>query len=61
MTWTAFSTEAVILDSQVRKLHKDGRSTDAILAIEQALERAHRHGPSNISYEGFVEQADRAG
>lgn len=59
MTWNPFSAEAVILDSMLRKLHREGRVTDAIGAIEKALEEAHRNGPSNISYEGFVEKTDQ--
>ncbi len=60
MTWTAFSGEAVILDSKIRKLHREGRVTDAILAIEQALETAHRNGPSGMSYEDFEAKAAQA-
>lgn len=56
MAWTPFSAEAVRLDSQLRKLHDEGRSSAALDAIKQALERAHREGPSNITYEEFEAQ-----
>lgn len=49
MAWTSFSAEAVTLDSQLRKLHREGRVSDAVEAIQRALEKAHRDGPSNIS------------
>lgn len=58
MPWTPFSAEAVLLDSKLRKLHRQGRTTDAIEAIEAALEAAHRQGPSNMSYEDFEHAAD---
>lgn len=53
MVWGPFSTEAVRLDSELRKLHKAGRISDALMLIESALDKAHREGPSNISYEEF--------
>ncbi|MEV9168643.1 hypothetical protein AB0133_26750 [Klebsiella pneumoniae] len=58
MPWTPFSAEAVLLDSKLRKLHKEGRISDAIVAIEQALETAHKQGPSNMPYEEFERAAD---
>lgn len=51
MAWTPFSAEAVELDSLLRRLHREGRTSDAVAAIVQALEKAHRTGPSNLSYE----------
>jgi hypothetical protein len=56
MTWSPFSAEAVKLDTVIRRLHKDGRITDAIAAIEKALERARLDGPSNTTYEQFENQ-----
>lgn len=53
MAWTPFSAEAVLLDSRLRQLHRDGKTSQALDAINDALERAHREGPSNISYEDF--------
>jgi hypothetical protein len=59
VTWTPFSAEAIVLDSQCRRLHAEGRITDAIAAIEEALERAHRDGPSNISHDEFEAAATK--
>lgn len=59
MAWTPFSAEAVRLDSQLRKLHREGRSSAALEAIKQALERAHREGPSNITYADFEAELER--
>lgn len=56
MAWTPFSAEAVRLDTQLRKLHKEGRLSEAVETIKQALERAHRDGPSNTTYEEFEAQ-----
>lgn len=53
MTWGPFSAEAVTLDGELQKLHKEGRVSDALNAIKAALDKAHRVGPSNISYAEF--------
>lgn len=53
MAWGPFSAEAVRLDSKLRRLHKEGRITDAVQEIEKALRSAHAYGPSNESYESF--------
>jgi hypothetical protein len=58
MVWGPFSAEAVNLDCEIRRLHAHGRTTDAIRAIEEALARAHREGPSNVPYEQFEREAD---
>lgn len=58
MAWGPFSAEAVLLDSKLRKLHKDGRVSDAIGAIKEALEKARVEGPGNISYAEFEAAAD---
>lgn len=53
MAWTPFSAEAVMLHGEIGRLDKQGRISDALELIVQALEKAHREGPSNISYEDF--------
>lgn len=53
MAWTPFSAEAVDLDTQLRRLHREGRVSEATQAIVAALERAHRHGPTGETYEQF--------
>jgi hypothetical protein len=53
MAWTPFSAEAVNLDTELRKLHREGRTSEAVELIVDALVRAHRDGPSKISYEQF--------
>lgn len=58
MAWGPFSAEAVTLDSKLRQLHKQGRISGAMEAIEKALERAHTEGPSNMSYEEFERLAN---
>lgn len=60
MAWTPFSAEAVRLDTQVRKLHREGRTSDALELIDAALERAHREGPSNTTYEQFESELEQA-
>lgn len=54
MAWTPFSYEAVQLHALLGRLDKQGRTSDALEAINQALEKAHREGPSNITYEESV-------
>lgn len=51
--WSPYSAEAVRLHSEVMRLSKSGRITDAVDAIKRALEKAHRDGPSNTTYEEF--------
>lgn len=51
MAWGPFSAEAVELHTLVGKFDKQGRITDALAAIEKALEAAHREGPSRKTYE----------
>lgn len=58
MAWGPFSAEAVLLDSKLRKLHADGRISDALDAIEKALGKARATGPSNMSYAEFEAAAD---
>jgi hypothetical protein len=53
VSWIRFSAEAVLLDAQLRGLHREGRFSDAIGAIIHALENAHLAGPSNLSYAEF--------
>lgn len=53
MAWTPFSAEAIKLEAKIRLLTKQGRTSDVTEAIAEALEQAHRNGPSNMSYEGF--------
>lgn len=53
MAWTPFSAEAVELHTLVGRLNKQGRITDALEAINAALEKAHHDGPSNKTYEQF--------
>lgn len=60
MAWTPFSAEAVELDTKIRRLHKEGRTSDAINLIKTALEKAHRDGPSNKTYEQFDATIDAA-
>lgn len=59
MAWTAFSAEAVKLHSEIARLNKGGRITDAISAIETALRQAHLYGPSNMSYAEFEAELER--
>jgi len=53
MAWEPFSAEAIALDGELRRLHQAGKLSGAIDAIKAALQRAHREGPSNESYEDF--------
>jgi hypothetical protein len=59
MAWTPFSAEAIRLDSQLRKLHAQGRISDALNVIVAALDKAHRGGPSNTSYEAFEAEVEK--
>lgn len=59
MAWTPFSAEAVKLDVEIRRLHKSGKISDALDLIKAALDKAHREGPSNISYEDFEAEYER--
>jgi hypothetical protein len=66
MSWGPFSAEAVTLDGALRRLHREGRTSDAIAAIKNALDIAHRTGPSNMTYAEFeaacsTDSADPAG
>lgn len=56
MAWGPYSAEAIDLHGQIGRLNRQGRITDAIALIEQALAKAEREGPSNISYEQFEQQ-----
>jgi hypothetical protein len=58
MPWTPFSAEAIWLNTEVERLIKRGQRTAAIDMIKQALEKAHREGPSNISYEEFERECN---
>jgi len=53
MAWKPFSAEAIKLEAKIRSLTKQGRVSDVTEAIAEALEQAHRNGPSNMSYEDF--------
>ena len=53
MAWTAFSAEAIDLKLEVLRLESQGRLSEATAAIERALEKAHRDGPSGETYEQF--------
>jgi hypothetical protein len=53
MAWTAFSAEAIDLKLKVLQLERDGRLSEATAAIAEALEKAHRDGPSGETYEEF--------
>lgn len=57
MAWTPFSAEAIDLKLEVLKLEREGRLNEATEAIERALERAHRAGPSGETYEQFEARA----
>lgn len=52
MAWTPFSAEAIMLETELRRLGPS-RISDRIEVIKQALEKAHRHGPSDMSYGEF--------
>lgn len=60
MAWTAFSAEAIDLKLKVLKLEQQGRLSEAVAVIEQALEKAHREGPSGETYEQFEARASAA-
>jgi ABC-type amino acid transport substrate-binding protein len=60
MAWTPFSAEAIALHIAVGKLDRDGRVSDALSLINAALEKAHRDGPSNTTYEQFEAQCNTA-
>lgn len=53
MAWCEFSAEAIELDSKIRRLHAQGRTSAAVDAIKDALKRAALDGPSNTTYEEF--------
>jgi len=53
MTWTPFSAEAVKLHAELIRLNGLGRTSDAINLIVDALERARREGPMDVSFEDF--------
>lgn len=48
---TVFSAEAARLDAELRKLHKRGQFSAALELIREALEKAHRDGPSVVTSE----------
>lgn len=58
MAWTGFSAEAVRLHSELQRLNKHGRISDALELIKAALEKAHRDGPSNMTYEQFEAECE---
>lgn len=60
MSWTPFSAEAVNLSVLVNKLQKHGRISEALEAIGVALEKAHKDGPSNITYAQFERASEDA-
>lgn len=53
MAWTSFSAEAVQLDTELRKLYQERQVGAALELIREALEKAHRYGPSDIACEEF--------
>lgn len=53
MAWKPFSAEAIVLEGKLHNLRQAGRSSEMIDVIVKALEKAHRDGPSNMSYETF--------
>jgi hypothetical protein len=59
MAWTPFSVEAIDLHIAVGKLDKQGRVSDALQLIGEALERAHRDGPSSMTYDEFLAREER--
>lgn len=59
MSWGPFSAEAIALDSELRKLRGDPNTNKAIQRIEAALEHAHLHGPSNMTYAEFEAACDK--
>jgi hypothetical protein len=56
--WRGQSAETIHLDCEIRKLHKQGRTSEALRVIEAALEKAHRDGPSDMTYEEFEASLD---
>ena len=58
MAWTSFSAEAVRLNGELQRAHKNGQTSLALDLIVTALEKAHREGPSNQSYEDFEAELD---
>lgn len=59
MVWGPFSAETVILSTDLQRLFLEGRTSDALIEINVALERAYQKGPSNISYEEFNRTLDK--
>lgn len=59
MAWTPFSAEAIKLEAKITSLKKQGRTSDVITAIVEALEKAHQTGPSNISPEDFEAELNK--
>lgn len=59
MAWTPFSAEAIKLEAKIHKLGKQGRTSDVIAAIVEALEKAHQNGPSNMSHEAFEAELNK--
>lgn len=53
MSWGPFSAEAVALDTELRRLHRLGRVSEALGLISDALAKAHAEGPSNLTYAQF--------
>lgn len=58
MAWGPFSAEAVRLDSHLRQLHRQGRTSEALDAIVAALDKANRDGPSNQTYDHFAAEIE---
>lgn len=58
MAWTPFSAEAIRLHLLLGKLDKQGRTSAALEAIDVALTKAHRDGPSNTTYEQFEAECE---
>lgn len=58
MAWTPFSAEAIDLKLAVLKLEREGRVSEATGIIVEALERAHRDGPSNKTYAEFEAECE---
>ena len=61
MAWTPFSAEAVRLCTLVNRLNNHGRISEMIEAAKAALEKAHRDGPSDMTYEEFEAELGREG
>lgn len=59
MAWCEYSAEAIDLDTKLRTLHKQGKTTEALAAITAALRKASEVGPSLLTYEQFERRLTR--